>query len=97
MLPNPFSIALPHKLKLLLALSRTPHGIIDMTAPCFAALLWLGRFPSADVVLAGLVTVFAGYTAVYALNDVIGFRSDREKIRHGALASSPGWEGIWTP
>lgn len=87
---HPFSIALPRKLKLFLALSRTPHGLIDMTAPCFAALLWLGRFPPADVVLVGLVTVFAGYTAVYALNDVIGFRSDQEKIRQGALDSPPG-------
>lgn len=80
---------LPHKLKLFLALSRTPHGIIDMTAPCFAALLWLGGFPSVDVVLVGLLTVFAGYTAVYALNDVIGYRTDREKIRDGALPPAP--------
>lgn len=85
---NPF--ALPHKLKLFLALSRTPHGVIDMTAPCFAALLWLGRFPAADVVLVGLLTVFAGYTAVYALNDIVGFRTDQEKIREGAIKTVSG-------
>ncbi|MFZ7125289.1 MAG: UbiA family prenyltransferase [Desulfobacterales bacterium] len=79
-----------HKLKLFLALSRTPHGLIDMAAPCFAALLWLGRFPSADVLAIGLITVFAGYTAVYALNDVVGFRSDQEKIRGGALSAAVG-------
>lgn len=83
-------MAIPRKLKSFLALSRTPHGLIDMAAPCFAALLWLGRFPSAGVVLIGLVTVFAGYTAVYALNDVIGFRSDRAKIRAGALPAKAG-------
>jgi len=29
----------------------------------------------------GLVTTFAGYTAVYALNDVVDYRVDQEKIR----------------
>lgn len=83
-------VTLPHKLKLFLALSRTPHGLIDMTAPCFAALLWLGRFPEANVLLVGLLTVFAGYTAVYALNDIVGFRTDREKIREGAVKTGAG-------
>jgi 4-hydroxybenzoate polyprenyltransferase len=67
------------RLKLFLALSRTPHGLLDMATPAFAALLWLGGFPPAGVVILGLVTVFAGYTAVYALNDVIDYRIDREK------------------
>jgi 4-hydroxybenzoate polyprenyltransferase len=67
------------RLKLFLALSRTPHGLLDMATPAFAALLWLGRFPPADVVILGLITVFAGYTAVYALNDVIDYRVDKEK------------------
>jgi 4-hydroxybenzoate polyprenyltransferase len=81
------------KLGLFLALSRTPHGLIDMTAPCLAALLWLGRFPPPDITLWGLVTVFAGYTAVYALNDVVGFRSDRAKLEAG-LSSSPGAQDL---
>lgn len=50
-----------------------------------AALLWLGGFPPPMVTLVGLVTVFAGYTAVYALNDVIGYRSDRAKLRAGGF------------
>jgi 4-hydroxybenzoate polyprenyltransferase len=29
----------------------------------------------------GLITVFAGYTAVYALNDLMDLRTDRERIR----------------
>jgi 4-hydroxybenzoate polyprenyltransferase len=73
------------KLKLFWALSRTPHGIIDMTTPCLAALLWLGAFPSVGIITVGLVTVFAGYTAVYALNDVIGYRSDRAKLQAGGF------------
>jgi 4-hydroxybenzoate polyprenyltransferase len=71
----------PTKIKLFWALSRTPHGILDMATPALGALLWLGRFPSFDVILIGLITTFAGYTAVYALNDVIDYRVDKEKLK----------------
>jgi 4-hydroxybenzoate polyprenyltransferase len=69
------------KIKLFWALSRTPHGLLDMATPALGALLWLGRFPSFEVILVGLITTFAGYTAVYALNDVIDFRVDKEKLK----------------
>lgn len=68
------------RIKLFFALSRTPHGLLDIATPALAALLWYGGFPPLSVSLLGLVTAFAGYTAVYALNDVIDFRTDREKI-----------------
>jgi 4-hydroxybenzoate polyprenyltransferase len=69
------------RLKLFLALSRPPHGLLDLAAPALAALLWLGRFPPLSVTALGLLTVFAGYTAVYALNDVVDYRVDQEKLR----------------
>ncbi len=69
------------RLKLFWALSRTAHGLLDMATPALGALLWLGRFPSFDVVVLGLIATFSGYTAVYALNDVIDYRVDKEKIR----------------
>lgn len=69
------------QIKLFLALSRTPHALLDMAMPLFGALLWLGAFPPIPVALLGLVTVFAGYTAVYALNDVIDYRVDQEKAK----------------
>jgi len=69
------------RLQLFWALSRTPHGLLDMATPALGALLWLGRFPSFEVIVLGLITTFAGYTAVYALNDVIDYRVDKEKIR----------------
>lgn len=71
------------RMKLFLALSRTPHGIIDIATPALAALLWLGDFPSPATTLLGLVTVVAGYTAVYALNDLVDYRADRRKVRAG--------------
>ena len=63
-----------------MALSRTPHGLLDMATPALAALLWLGTIPPVPVVLIGAITAFAGYTAVYALNDVVDYRADRKKI-----------------
>ncbi len=81
--PTKFSIPGIAGLKLFLALSRTPHGLLDMATPCFAALLWLGEFPSLKIILIGLITVFAGYTAVYALNDLVDYRIDQEKITNG--------------
>jgi 4-hydroxybenzoate polyprenyltransferase len=87
-IPNAFSGVL--RLKLFWALSRTPHGLLDMCTPCFAALLWLGALPPLEVVLIGLVTTFAGYTAVYAWNDVVDFHVDREKAASGGLAAAGG-------
>ena len=76
------------RLKLFLALSRTPHGLIDMSTPAFCALLWQAAFPPLNVVLLGMITAFAGYTAVYALNDVIDFRVDREDFQKSGIHSA---------
>lgn len=76
------------RLGLFLALSRTPHALLDMATPGLAALLWLGAFPPLKVVLVGLLTVFAGYSAVYALNDVIDYRFDKKKIEKGLFRDS---------
>ncbi len=83
------------RIKLFLALSRTTHGLLDMAAPAFAALLWLGTFPDMGVVLLGLLTTFAGYTAVYALNDVVGFRQDKEKIGKSLLLDRSDLDAVW--
>ena len=69
------------RIKLFLALSRTPHGLLDMATPALGALLWLGAFPPLRVILIGLLTAFAGYTAVYALNDMIDYRVDKESVQ----------------
>ncbi|MFP5213509.1 MAG: UbiA family prenyltransferase [Acidobacteriota bacterium] len=76
------------RIKLFLALSRTPHGLLDMTTPALGAMLWLGEIPAPHVVLLGLLTAFAGYTAVYALNDVVDYRVDKEKIQRCGIPCS---------
>lgn len=73
------------RFKLFWALSRTPHGLLDMTTPAFAALAWLGTLPSLSVAVLGLATTFAGYTCVYALNDIVDYRNDQEKLDRGGL------------
>ena len=76
------------RLKLFFALSRTPHGLLDMATPAVSALLWLGDFPTLKVIALGLITAFSGYTAVYALNDMIDYRTDKEKIQGCGLNDS---------
>ena len=76
------------KLKLFFALSRTPHGLLDMATPGLAAVLWLGEFPPFRTIVLGLITAFAGYTAVYALNDLVDYRTDQEKLRSGGFQDS---------
>lgn len=84
------------RIKLFLALSRTAHGILDMATPTLAALLWLGAFPPLHIILLGLITTFAGYTAVYALNDVVDYRIDKEKIgRTGLGGQGSDLDALW--
>ena len=75
-------------LKLFFALSRTPHGLVDMATPALAALLALGAFPPLKIMVLGLLTTFAGYTAVYALNDVIDCPVDKKKLQQGGFQKS---------
>ncbi len=71
------------------ALSRTTHGLLDITAPAFCALLWLGGFPQWQTIVLSLVTAFAAYTAIYALNDLLGIQCDREKFASSQI--NPGY------
>ncbi|MBI5822962.1 MAG: UbiA family prenyltransferase [Chloroflexi bacterium] len=71
------------------ALSRTTHGILDLATPAFCALLWLGGFPHWTIILLSIGTAFAGYTAIYALNDLVGVKVDREKFTGAKI--NPGY------
>ena len=73
-------------MKRFFALSRTTHGVLDLATPGFCALLWLGKFPNWQVILLSIFTAFAAYTAIYALNDLVGIWVDREKFAGGINA-----------
>ncbi len=79
------------ELKLFLALSRTTHGLLDLATPAASALLWLNGFPPPWIVAVGCLTAFAGYTAVYALNDLVDYRVDLERIKHSGLKDESGY------
>ncbi|MBW2410395.1 MAG: UbiA family prenyltransferase [Deltaproteobacteria bacterium] len=72
-------------MKRFFALSRTTHGVLDLAAPGFTAVLWLGGFPQWQIILLSIFTAFAAYTAIYALNDLVGIAVDREKFADGAI------------
>ncbi|RJR47599.1 MAG: ubiquinone biosynthesis protein UbiA [Desulfobacteraceae bacterium] len=76
---------------LLLALSRTPHALLDMAAPGLAGLLLMDGFPPVQITLLGLFTVFAGYTSVYALNDLMDCRSDSARIKLAGYGRSESY------
>jgi len=59
-----------------------------MTTPALAALLCLGYFPPLQIIVLGLITAFAGYTAVYAVNDLTDYHSDRKKAAAGGFDDS---------
>ena len=83
-------------MKLFLALSRTPHGVLDLAAPSLSALLWAGGFPTAEILGLGLITAFCGYTSIYALNDVVDYRVDEEKSqRSGGPGSHQDLDSVF--
>jgi len=85
-----YSMNAINRIKLFLALSRTPHGILDMATPGFCVLLYLGGFPPVYIAGIGLLTAFAGYTAIYAFNDIVDYKTDKEKYSR-PTASEEGY------
>ena len=75
----------------LLGLSRVPHSILDVALPAFAALAWIGAFPSAKITVIGLVTAISAYLAMYALNDVVDACVDREKRKQAPAHNQEGY------
>jgi 4-hydroxybenzoate polyprenyltransferase len=79
------------RVKLFLALSRTPHGLLDIATPLLAALLWLGGPPDTTTIVLGILAAFAGYTAVYALNDIVDYQADLEKIAQAGFQQNDNY------
>jgi 4-hydroxybenzoate polyprenyltransferase len=51
------------------------------------ALLCIGKFPPLCIIVLGMITVFAGYACIYALNDVTDYELDRKRM--GDLPKDP--------
>jgi 4-hydroxybenzoate polyprenyltransferase len=63
-----------------IGLSRMTHSVLDVAHPAAGALLVLGAAPSLRIAALGLVSAFSGFTAVFALNDVMDAKVDAEKM-----------------
>lgn len=61
-------------------LSRMTHSVLDIAHPAIGAVLVLGGFPRPSTAIIGLLAAFAGFTAVFGLNDVMDCGVDCEKM-----------------
>jgi 4-hydroxybenzoate polyprenyltransferase len=73
-------VALAARARQLVGLSRMTHSILDVAHPALGALLALAAVPPLRTVALGFLAAFAGFTAVFALNDVMDCGVDREKV-----------------
>jgi len=62
-----------------------------MAAPGLSGLLLLDAFAQLHIILLGLLTVFAWYTSVYALNDLMDRRSDSGRIKLAGYGASESY------
>jgi 4-hydroxybenzoate polyprenyltransferase len=69
------------KASLLFDFSHSRQAVLSVAQPGLAALLALGGFPSLRIVGLGLVASTAGMLCVYASNDLLDLRVDREAVR----------------
>jgi len=68
------------KLKEFIGLSRMTHSVLDIAHPALGAVLAFGGVPRPFTVIIGLLAAFSGYTAVFALNDLMDRKVDCEKL-----------------
>jgi 4-hydroxybenzoate polyprenyltransferase len=73
-------LVLREKVRGFFGLSRMTHSILDIAHPAIGAVLVLGGFPRPSTAIIGLLAAFAGFTAVFGLNDVMDCGVDCEKM-----------------
>lgn len=72
--------ALGVQLKKFFGLSRMTHSVLDIAHPALGAILVFGGAPRPFTIAIGLLAAFSGYTAVFALNDLLDWKVDCEKL-----------------
>jgi 4-hydroxybenzoate polyprenyltransferase len=73
-------LAIGGRIRSFFGLSRMTHSVLDIAHPAVGAVMVLGGLPGPTTVVVGLLAAFAGFTAVFALNDVMDCRVDCEKM-----------------
>ena len=69
------------QLLLLLDFARSRSALLSLGEPALGALIAYRAIPSGRVILLGLLAATAGYLCVYALNDLLDLRADRQEIQ----------------
>ena len=75
------TLGLNERVRAYFGLSRMSHSVLDIAHPSVGALVALGSFPPAIPLMIGLIAAFAGFTAVFAINDLIDWRVDTERMQ----------------
>lgn len=78
------------RLKALFALSRTVQAHLSIAQPALAALIAARGVPPLRVISVGFVAAWAGFHAVFAINDLIDYQLDRARFAH--LKSYEGFD-----
>ncbi len=82
------TLGLNERVRAYFGLSRMSHSVLDIAHPCVGALVALGSFPQAIPLMIGLIAAFAGFTAVFAINDLVDWRVDTERMQKYCRDSS---------
>jgi 4-hydroxybenzoate polyprenyltransferase len=80
---GPSTTGAPSLTAVMFDLSRGRQALLSVAQPALGALLALGRLPTLEVVLLGLVSATAGYLAVFSLNDVLDRHVDAIALQAG--------------
>ena len=70
------------RLRPILGFSRVLQATLSVAQPFVAALIALHGFPSPDRLILGLSAAWAGFMAVFALNDLMDLEVDRASLSH---------------
>ncbi len=73
---------LGYRLRAFLGFSRAVQATLSIAQPAFAAVIAVGGLPPFDRTAAGLLAAFAGFFAVFALNDLMDVDLDRARFEH---------------
>jgi len=77
-----------HKLYGIFASSRPLQASFSVTQPLIVAFIALGGFPEPGLLLLLVVGSFAGFFAVFALNDLLDFKIDKKSMKNERIAKS---------
>ncbi|MDP2660834.1 MAG: UbiA family prenyltransferase, partial [Dehalococcoidia bacterium] len=71
-----------YRLSAFLGFSRALQATLSIAQPAFAAIIALGALPPVDRMVIGFLAAFAGFFAVFALNDLLDVDLDRARFDH---------------